>query len=147
VGTIGSSPTPAGKLPYPIDPQALAQRGGEKAVGECYRKMVADVRDCLNNMGEYFPSLRGKDREIVGFVWFQGWNEMFSSKGCPFEQIMADYPGLCAMMVQDLEEEFGLARLPSVVGEMGVGSGSGNGSPPSVEPNWKANRSRSDRTP
>ena len=113
-------PPSAGKLPYAIDPKALSGRGGEKAVGNCYRKMVADTRDCLVNMGKYFPQLKGKAYEIVGFVWFQGWNEMFASKGIPYEQIMKDYPVLYAKMIQDLEKEFGLARLPSVVGEMGI---------------------------
>ncbi len=120
-------PPSAGKLPYAIDPDALAKRGGEKAVGDCYRKMVADVRDCLANLGKYFPTLTGKQYEIVGFVWFQGWNEMFASKGCPFDQIMVDYPGLYATMVGDLEKEFGLPRLPSVVGEMGVDGESARG--------------------
>jgi len=113
-------PPSAGKLPYPIDPEAFARRGGEKAVGENYRKMVAETHDCLENMGTYFPSLKGKEYEIVGFVWFQGWNEMFASKGIPFEQIMADYPVLYATMIGDLEKESHLARLPSVVGELGI---------------------------
>lgn len=113
-------PPSAGKLPYAIDPDAFAERGGPAAVGDCYRKMVADVRDCLKNMGSYFPSLAGRDCEIVGFVWFQGWNEMFPSKGCPFERVIKDYPELYATMIQDLEKEFSLSRLPSVVAEMGV---------------------------
>jgi alpha-galactosidase len=113
-------PPSAGKLPYPIDPDAFVKRGGEKAVGECYRKMVAETKDCLASMGTTFPQLKGKAYEIVGFVWFQGWNEMFASKGIPFDQIMVDYPILYGQMVGDLEKEFGLARLPSVVGEMGV---------------------------
>ncbi|MCR4413627.1 MAG: sialate O-acetylesterase [Thermoguttaceae bacterium] len=113
-------PPGAGKLPYPIDPEAFARRGGEKAVGDCYRKMVAETRDCLDNMGRYFPKLSGKPYEIVGFVWFQGWNEMFASKGIPFDQIMVDYPVLYATMILDLEKEFGLNRLPSVVGELGI---------------------------
>ena len=113
-------PPGAGKLPYPIDPEAYARRGGEKAVGDFYRKMVAETRDCLDNMGHYFPQLKGKVYEIVGFVWFQGWNEMFASKGIPSEQIMVDYPLLYATMILDLEKEFGLKRLPSVVGELGI---------------------------
>jgi alpha-galactosidase len=120
-------PPGAGKLPYPIDPEAFAKRGGEKAVGDCYRKMVAETRDCLDNMGKYFPPLKGKAYEIVGFVWFQGWNEMFASKGIPFEQIMVDYPVLYATMIQDLEKEFGLDRLPSVVGEIGIDGDSARG--------------------
>ena len=113
-------PPSAGKLPYPIVPERLAQRGGEKAVGETYRKMVAETRDCLDNMGKYFPQLKGKEYEIAGFVWFQGWNEMFPTQGCPFDQVIAEYPSNYARMIQDLEKEFGLASLPSVVGEMGV---------------------------
>lgn len=121
-------PPGAGKLPYPIDPKALKERGGEKAVGECYRHMVADVRDCLSHMEDRFPDLKGRKPEIVGFVWFQGWNEMFPAKGCKFETVVADYAPLYATMIGDLEKEFQLSRLPSVVGEMGV-----NGDHPSKE--------------
>lgn len=113
-------PPSAGKLPYPIDPKALEERGGEGAVGANYRAMVKDVKDCLGKMGEYFPALKGREYEIVGFVWFQGWNEMFPAKGCAFETVVADYAGLYATMVSDLERDLGVARLPSVVGEMGV---------------------------
>jgi len=113
-------PPSAGKLPYPVAPAKLKERGGEEAVGQFYRRMVAETRDCLDHMGKYFPQLQGKAHEIVGFVWFQGWNEMFPMEGCPFEQIMSEYPRNYVRMVQDLEKEFGLPSLPSVVGEMGV---------------------------
>lgn len=113
-------PPSAEDFPYPIDPVALEHRGGKAAIGECYRKMTADVKDCLLRMGEYFPSLKGRDYEIVGLVWFQGWNEMFPAEGCEFERVVADYPSLYATMIQDLEEDLSISRLPSVVGEMGV---------------------------
>jgi hypothetical protein len=113
-------PPSAGELPYPIDAEALAKRGGTPAVGDCYRKMTADVKDCLSKMGTYFPALKGRTYEIVGLVWFQGWNEMFPAKGCEFERVVADYPALYADLVKGLEGEFKLRRLPSVVGEMGV---------------------------
>jgi hypothetical protein len=113
-------PPSAGKLPYPIDPAAFAERGGEAGVGESFRHIVTDVKDCLARMGELFPALKGRGYDIVGLVWFQGWNEMFPSKGCEFERVVADYPTLYADLVQDLEHELGVTRLPSVVGEMGV---------------------------
>jgi len=124
-------PPSAGKLPYPVPPEKLKERGGEKAVGEFYRKMVAETRDCLDNMGKYFPQLKGKDHEIVGFVWFQGWNEMFPMQGCPYEQVISEYPRNYVKMIQDLEKEFSLKSLPSVVGEMGVdGERAGGRTPP-----------------
>lgn len=113
-------PPSAGKLPYPITAEALERRGGEGAVGEAYRSMVTDVKDCLGKMGEYFPTLRGRDYEIVGLVWLQGWNEMFPAEGCDFDKVVADYPSLYATMIRDLEHDLGVSRLPSVVGEMGV---------------------------
>jgi hypothetical protein len=113
-------PPSAGPLPYPIDPEALEKRGGAAAVGACYRKMVADVHDCIDHLGRYFPPLAGKECEIAGLVWVQGWNEMFPSRGCEYERVLADYPGLYATMIADLERDLGVKRLPSVVGEMGV---------------------------
>lgn len=113
-------PPSAGPLPYPIDPEAFAQRGGPAAVGESYRNIVKDVHDCLDKMGTYFPSLQGREYEIVGLVWFQGWNEMFPAKGCAFERVVADYPALYTSLVNDLGREFHVEKLPSVVGELGV---------------------------
>ncbi|MCA9285909.1 MAG: hypothetical protein KDA22_11870, partial [Phycisphaerales bacterium] len=112
-------PPSAGPLPCPIDPEALERRGGVQAVGQNYRRMTAEVKDCLSKMGELFPALAGRGYEIEGLVWFQGWNEMFPAKGCAFEQVVADYPALYAALIHDLEKDLGVPSLPSVVGELG----------------------------
>ena len=108
-------PPSAGKPAY-----AIQQRDGKpRQMGVCYHQMVAEVKECLANMESDFPQLKGMKPQIDGFVWFQGFNEMFSGEENQ-KQVYAEYASNYAHMIADLEKEFKLARLPSVVGEMGV---------------------------
>lgn len=108
-------PPAAGQPAYEIE-----QRDGKpRQIGVCYHQMVAEVKECLANLDRDFPRLKGLKPEIVGFVWFQGFNEMFSGKENQ-KQVYAEYASNYAQMISDLEKEFKLERLPSVVGEMGV---------------------------
>jgi len=108
-------PPSAGQPAY-----AIQQRDGKpRQMGVCYHQMVAEVKECLANMESDFPQLKGLKPQIAGFVWFQGFNEMFSGEENQ-KQVYAEYAPNYAHMIADLEKEFKLARLPSVVGEMGV---------------------------
>jgi alpha-galactosidase len=108
-------PPSAGQPAY-----AIQQRDGKpREMGVSYRLMVAEVKECLANTESNFPQLKGLKPQIAGFVWFQGFNEMFSGDDTQ-KQVYAEYAPNYAHMIADLEKEFKLARLPSVVGEMGV---------------------------
>jgi alpha-galactosidase len=108
-------PPSAGQPAY-----AIQQRDGKpRPIGVFYHQMVAEVKECLANMESNFPQLKGMKPQIAGFVWFQGFNEMFSGAENQ-KQVYAEYAPNYAHMIADLEKEFKLARLPSVVGEMGV---------------------------
>jgi alpha-galactosidase len=108
-------PPSAGQPAY-----AIAPRGDKpREMGVYYRQMVSEVKECLANMDADFPQLKGMKPEIAGFVWFQGFNEMFSGKDTQ-QQVYAEYGSNYAHMIADLEKDLKLARLPSVVGEMGV---------------------------
>jgi alpha-galactosidase len=108
-------PPSAGQPAY-----AIQQRDGKpREMGVNYHQMVAEVKECLANMESNFPQLKGLKPQIAGFVWFQGFNEMFSGDDTQ-KQVYAEYASNYAHMIADLEQEFKLARLPSVVGEMGV---------------------------
>ncbi len=108
-------PPSAGQPAYAIQPRD----GKPRQMGVCYHQMVAEVKECLANMESDFPQLKGLKPQIAGFVWFQGFNEMFSGEENQ-KQVYAEYAPNYAHMIADLEKEFKLARLPSVVGEMGV---------------------------
>lgn len=94
--------------------------GVPREVGASYRKLVQEVHRALDDVGENFPMLKHRDVELAGFVWFQGWNEMFANDTIQ-EQVYAEYPSNVAHLVADLRQEFGAPDLPVVVGEMGVG--------------------------
>jgi len=109
-------PPSAGKPAYTIE----KRRGKEREIGVSYHLMVAQVKDCLANLGSDFPQLKGMTPEITGFVWFQGFNEQFSGKENQ-KQVYQEYATSYAHLIADLEGEFKLDKLPSVVGEMGTG--------------------------
>jgi hypothetical protein len=87
--------------------------GGE--TGEYYQKMLAEVREGLANVATEFPALAGKDLEIAGFIWFQGWNDMFD------KEALADYETNLAHLIKDVRAEFKAPKLPVVIGELGNG--------------------------
>src|SRR3954468_20908298 len=47
--------------------------GGD--VGPYYTKMVAEVRKALADLKTDFPDYDGSGFELVGFVWYHGWND------------------------------------------------------------------------
>ena len=49
----------------------------KKPYGSSYRNMLAEVKETFDNYETLFPSLKGKKLELAGFVWFQGWNDMY----------------------------------------------------------------------
>ena len=89
-------------------------------VGESYRNMVKEVRECLANIDTDFPQLKGLKTEICGFVWFQGWNDMCAPDNIR-QQVYDEYCPTFVHMVQDLRTEFKVPNMPAVVGELGVG--------------------------
>jgi hypothetical protein len=87
--------------------------------GQSYRSMMAEVRDVLENHETLFPALKGKQLEIAGFVWFQGWNDMFGELG------PAEYERNLKNLIDDLRRDLNAPKLPVVVAAMGQ-----NGSKP-----------------
>jgi hypothetical protein len=87
--------------------------GGE--TGEYYTKMLAEIREGLAKLPEEFPALAGCKTEIAGFVWFQGWNDMFD------KDALAEYEENMVHLVEDVRAEFKSPMLPVVIGELGNG--------------------------
>ncbi len=87
--------------------------GGE--TGEYYTKMIAEVRQGLAHLKQDFPDYDGRGYEIAGFVWFQGWNDMFDDAA--HEQ----YEANLVHLIHDVRKEFDRPRLPVVIGELGNG--------------------------
>ena len=105
-------PPSAGKPAYAIP-------GTPREVGASYRQMVAEIHACLDHLDTQFPQLRGRGFQLCGLVWFQGWNDMCADRSIR-PQVLDEYASNFAHLVADLRAEFGVPRLPVVVGEVGV---------------------------
>ncbi|MGF1578777.1 MAG: sialate O-acetylesterase [Gemmataceae bacterium] len=84
-------------------------------VGAFYTKMVNEIHEALTTLGQDFPQLKGRQYELTGFVWFQGWNDMFNTKA------RAEYESNLAHLISDIRKELKRPHLPSVIGELGNG--------------------------
>jgi hypothetical protein len=80
--------------------------------GKDYRNMVKEVRECLAALGERFPAYRNQGYEIMGFVWFQGWNDQYQDRWLSYETNMANF-------IRDVRQEFKAPNMPFVIGQMG----------------------------
>lgn len=89
-----------------------------ESYGWYYRAMMDEVRASLAEMGTRFPSLAGRDYELAGFVWFQGWNDQYGGVEREYESNMRHF-------IRDVREKLGAPELPFVIGVMGQ-----NGSQP-----------------
>ena len=87
--------------------------GGE--TGEYYTKMLAEVQEALACLDTDFPQLAGRQYQMAGFVWQQGWNDMFD------KQALEQYEDNLVCLVQDVREAWKEPRLPVVIGELGNG--------------------------
>ena len=90
----------------------------KSAYGSSYREMLKEVRDTFANYKTLFPSLRGKELELAGFVWFQGWNDQYNGAETEYESNMKHF-------IEDTRRDLKAPDLPFVIGVMGQ-----NGSKP-----------------
>lgn len=83
--------------------------------GGQYRSMVQHVHETLDHLKQHFPAYDEKaGYEMAGFVWFQGYNDMFNETG------RAEYGKNLVCLINDLRKEFKAPKMPVVVGIMGV---------------------------
>jgi hypothetical protein len=86
--------------------------GGE--TGPYYTRMIAEVREALAALRTDFPAIRSRRYQLSGFVWFQGWNDIF---GPPDER--DQYSKHLVNLINDVRKEFDRPALPVVIGELG----------------------------
>lgn len=80
--------------------------------GLSYREMMKEVQETLKNRDELFPELKGREIEIAGFVWFQGWNDQYGGAE-------NEYASNMAHLIRDVRKDLGVPKLPVVIGVMG----------------------------
>ncbi len=98
-------------------PPSAGVPAGMKAedVGNQYRILTNYVHETLDHLKTKFPGYREKaGYEIVGFVWFQGYNDQFDETG------RKQYGQNLVHLIKDLRAEFKSPQMKTVVGVMGV---------------------------
>ena len=80
--------------------------------GHYYRLMMKEVEDCLSNLKTRFPTYEGQGYEISGFVWFQGWNDMYNGFQDEYAKNMENF-------IKDVRRDLRKPSLPFVIGIMG----------------------------
>jgi len=79
--------------------------------GSSYRNMMSEVQDVFDNYETMFPALKGRKLEVAGFVWFQGWNDMFGAQD--------EYASNMEHFIKDVRKDLGVTKMPFVIGVMG----------------------------
>ena len=90
--------------------------------GSSYRNMLKEVNDTLANYEALFPALKGKQLELAGFVWHQGWNDQYNGAEQEYQSNMKHF-------INDLRKDLKAPNMPFVVAVMGQ-----NGSKPAKGP-------------
>ena len=80
--------------------------------GHFYRLMMNEIKTTLSELKTRFPKYDGQGYEIAGFIWFQGWNDMYG-----------DFPNEYAYnlenFIRDVRKELEIPNLPVAIGVMG----------------------------
>ncbi|MCP4261851.1 MAG: sialate O-acetylesterase [Planctomycetes bacterium] len=81
--------------------------------GKYYREMIKEINTTLLELKTRFPQYNGQGFEISGFVWFQGWNDMFDP------DFLKNYDKHMANFIRDVRKDLNRPDLPFVIGQMG----------------------------
>ena len=85
----------------------------KETYGKYYREMMKEINTTLSEIKTRFPDYKGQGCEIAGFVWFQGWNDMFD------QDFLDNYARHMANFVRDVRKDLKVRNLPFVIGQMG----------------------------
>ena len=97
----------------------------KKRYGAAYREMVSRTHEVLNNLNKYFPSYKkSRGYELVGFVWFQGWNDMIDRR--QRAEKFKSYTDRLVKLIQAVSKEFNAPNMKVVIGGIGVGGKNAN---------------------
>jgi hypothetical protein len=87
--------------------------------GVSYRNMMKELEETQANYETLFPALKGKKLELAGFVWFQGFNDMFG------DHAPGEYASNMKHFINDVRKDLKKPDLPFVIAAIG-----NNGSKP-----------------
>jgi len=87
--------------------------------GVSYRNLLKEIREVQENHERLFPALTGRTLELTGFVWFQGFNDIFGAQD--------EYASNMRHFINDVRNDLQAPGLPFVIGALGQ-----NGSQPAT---------------
>jgi len=87
--------------------------------GFYYRSLVSETKKALADLGTTFPKVKGRNVEIAGIVWHQGFNDVINRS--LKENRYADYTKWLAMFIKDLRKDLEAPNAPFVIGELSTG--------------------------
>ncbi len=86
--------------------------GGEP--GPYYQQLLQSTRDVLRDATRIFPQYQGRQLELAGFAWHQGWNDRVNQEfNDQYEQNLANF-------IRDIRRDLGAPQLPFVIAETGM---------------------------
>ncbi len=103
----------------PKDPTTQSSRGPKnlaeyrESYGSDYRNMIKEVKAALADIKTNHPAYQDQGYEIKGFVWFQGYNDMFA------EEARNNYAKNLVKLIKDLKKELNAPNTKTVIGQMG----------------------------
>ena len=80
--------------------------------GLSYREMLKEVRTTIDGCDQLFPELKGREKRISGFVWFQGWNDQYGGAE-------KEYARNLEHLIRDVRKDLNAPRMPVIIGVMG----------------------------
>lgn len=121
---------PTAGLPPEAELQARLERAQKRkpettlddikaAYGHYYRLLVEETKKSLAARDTLFPELKGRDYEIAGIVWHQGFNDVINRdlKANDYN----DYKVWLQMFIKDLRKDLSAPNAPFVIGELSTG--------------------------
>lgn len=87
--------------------------------GHFYREMIRHAKEEIAQLDQRFPKLTGRELEIAGFVWHQGFNDKVNKT--LRENQYADYTKWLAVFIKDVRHDLGVPEMPFVIGELSTG--------------------------
>lgn len=91
----------------------------KKTYGHYYRLLVSETQKSLQELDTLFPKLQGREYEIAGIVWHQGFNDVINRDLKANDY--TDYTKWLQMFIKDLRKDLGAPNAPFVIGELSTG--------------------------
>jgi len=96
--------------------------------GSSYRNMMAEIAETYASYETLFPALAGRELELAGFFWHQGWNDQYNGAEQEYESNMRHF-------IHDVRADLEAPDLPFVIGVMGQnGSEAASGPMLAIQP-------------